>query len=392
MRGVTAAKKESVGQWKLDQPSEGPVEQRGGGTYSEFVLVVAGSPGLDRHQVPYGHPERPGRVQAALDGIEAAGLSDAVVLLEARRATEAELTRVHRPSYLRGLREFCAGGGGALDPDTDVSEGTWDTALLAAGGVLAAVDALGHGIGDVAFVAARPPGHHALADRAMGFCVLNNVAVAAAHLADQGERVLVLDWDVHHGNGTQSVFWDDPRVLYASTHQWPLFPGTGRAEEIGGPSARGLNLNVPLPPGATGDVILAAFDEVVAPAVDTFSPGWVLVSAGFDAHRADPLANLALTSGDFANLARRAREFAPDTGRLVLVLEGGYDLDALRLSVGASLAALLGVPFRAETASSGGPGADAARRAREVQQRLRELGADVVDGSAGKRPRSGFDA
>jgi len=341
---------------------------------------VAGSPGLDRHQVQYGHPERPSRVQAALDGIEAAGLADAVIFLEARRATEAELARVHRPSYLRALREFCAAGGGALDPDTYVSEGTWDTALLAAGGVLAAVDALSRGIGDAAFVAARPPGHHALADRAMGFCVVNNIAVAAAKLADGGERVLVLDWDVHHGNGTQSAFWNDARVLYVSIHQSPLFPGTGRAEEIGGPNARGLNLNVPLPPGATGDVVAEAFDDDLAPAVDAFAPTWVLVSAGFDAHRADPLADLALTSGDFANLARRAREFAPGGGRLVLVLEGGYDLDALRLSVGASLAALLGVRFEAEAASSGGPGAEAARRAREVHRQLRELGVDFPGG------------
>lgn len=318
-------------------------------------------------------------MQAALDGIDLAGLSEAVVFLEARRATEAELSRVHRPPYLSALREFCERGGGPLDPDTVVSPGSWDTALLAAGGVLAAVDALESGMGDAAFVAARPPGHHALADRAMGFCLLNNVAIAAAALADRGERVLVIDWDVHHGNGTQSAFWDDPRVLYTSTHQWPLFPGTGRAEETGGPQARGLNLNVPLPPGTTGDVVLAAFDEVFGPAADAFSPTWVLVSAGFDAHRADPLADLALTSGDFAGLARRAREFAPRAGRLVLVLEGGYDLAALRLSVGASLAATLGVSFRAEAASSGGPGIYAVQRAREVHARQRELDLDDFD-------------
>ena len=349
-------------------------------TYSDVVLVVAGSPELDRHQVPDGSPECPARVQAALDGISIAGLSEAAIFLGERRATEVELTRVHNPSYLSSLREFCASGGGAVDFDTHVSLGTWDTALLAAGGVLGAIDALASGIGDVAFVAARPPGHHALANKAMGFCFFNNIAIGAAELADRGERVFILDWDVHHGNGTQSTFWDDPRVLFVSTHQWPLFPGTGRAEEIGGPNALGLTLNVPLPPGATGDVVLKAFDEIVAPAVDSFSPSWVLVSAGFDAHWADPLANLALTSGDFANLARRAREFAPGAGRLVFVLEGGYELNALRLSVGATIAAVLGAPFRAEAASTGGPGSDAVQHAHAVHVRQRELHLDNQGG------------
>ena len=349
-------------------------------TYSDVVLVVAGSPELDRHQVPDGSPECPARVQAALDGISIAGLSEAAIFLGERRATEVELTRVHNPSYLSSLREFCASGGGAVDFDTHVSLGTWDTALLAAGGVLGAIDALASGIGDVAFVAARPPGHHALANKAMGFCFFNNIAIGAAELADRGERVFILDWDVHHGNGTQSTFWDDPRVLFVSTHQWPLFPGTGRAEEIGGPNALGLTLNVPLPPGATGDVVLKAFDEIVAPAVDSFSPSWVLVSAGFDAHRADPLANLALTSGDFANLARRARGFAPGAGRLVFVLEGGYELNALRLSVGATIAAVLGAPFCAEAVSTGGPGSDAVQHAHAMHVRQRELHLDNQGG------------
>ena len=303
---------------------------------------------------------------AALAGIEEAGLRDAVVMLEPRRATEEELALVHPVPYLEALRAFCEAGGGAIDPDTMAGPGSWDTALLAAGAALEVVDGLARGDGDVAFVAARPPGHHALASEPMGFCLLNNVAVAAATLAERGERVLVVDWDVHHGNGTQAIFWDDPRVLYVSTHQWPLYPGSGRVTETGGPGAPGLTVNVPLPPGATGDVLLRTFDDVVTPVVDRFAPTWVLVSAGYDAHRADPMAGLHLTAGDFADIANRVRAYAPGTGRLALILEGGYDLDALRLSVGSSLAALLDVEFRPEHASGGGPGeeaVDAARRA-----------------------------
>ncbi|MHB8439860.1 MAG: histone deacetylase family protein [Acidimicrobiales bacterium] len=326
--------------------------------YDEVVLLLAAWPELDAHDVGHHHPERPARVRAALAGIDAAGLRDAVIPLDPRRATIDELSRAHRPEYLAALERFCARGGGALDADTVAVSGSWDTALLAAGASLAAVDALAAGQGEVALVAARPPGHHALADRAMGFCLLNNVAVAAATLAERGERVLVLDWDVHHGNGTEAIFWDDPRVLYVSTHQWPWYPGTGAVSDTGGPEAPGCTVNVPLPPGATGDVLLGALEGPVGDVVARFSPTWVLVSAGFDAHRADPLGELELSAGDFAALARAARQFAPASGRTALVLEGGYDLDAVRDSVGATLAALLGTDFRPETPTSGGPGGE----------------------------------
>src|SRR5579875_357824 len=328
------------------------------------MLYVSSQPELALHGTGPGHPERPERVLAALAGIREAGLLDAAVSLPPRSASQAELLRAHDPGYLASLEEFCRAGGGHLDADTVASPGSWETALRAVGGALAAIEAVCQE-GGVGFVAHRPPGHHATSDQAMGFCLLNTVAVAAAKLADQGERVLILDWDVHHGNGTQAIFWDDPRALYVSTHQSPLYPGTGSVEATGGPHARGLTINLPVPPGATGDVLLYAYDEVVAPAVAAFEPTWVLVSSGFDAHRADPLAHLALSAGDYAELAKWAAALVP--GRLAIVMEGGYDLRAVCMSAGAMLSALFDGHYRPEPPTSGGPGReaiDAAKNAR----------------------------
>jgi acetoin utilization deacetylase AcuC-like enzyme len=333
------------------------------------MLLVAAHPAFTAHDPGAWHPERAQRLAAVLDGVKVAGLSEAVTALEPREATRTELSRVHSPDYFDALERFCASGGGALDPDTRVVASSWTAALLAAGTGMAAVDALRAGEGDAAFLALRPPGHHALATRAMGFCLLNNVAVTAAALADAGERVLVVDWDAHHGNGTEAIFWDDPRVLYVSTHQFGrgFYPGTGALEDAGGPGAPGLTLNLPFPAGTTGDVYLRALDEVVAPMVESFAPDWVLVSAGYDAHRADPLTSLGLSAGDFADLAVRVSRFAPRPGRLILFLEGGYDLTALRESVGASLAALADERFRPEPATSGGPGAHVVDAARSLR-------------------------
>ncbi len=319
------------------------------------MLIVAGPVGDDTHERT-GHPERPARIGAVLEGIDDLHLSSDLLWVPAEAATAADLARVHTPGHLDQLDAFCRTGGGDIDPDTYAGPDSFEAARRAAGAGLAAVEALERRGEGVAFVVARPPGHHAVADTPMGFCLINNVAVAAAALADRGERVLILDWDVHHGNGTQAIFWDEPDVLYVSTHQWPCYPGTGRPDEVGGTGARGSILNVPLPPGATGDVLGHAFERVVGPAVDEFSPTWVLVSAGFDAHRADPLADLALSSGDFADLAAVVAGYAPAPGRLVLFLEGGYDLAALRSSVAASLGRLVGAPALREPATSGGPG------------------------------------
>jgi acetoin utilization deacetylase AcuC-like enzyme len=298
-------------------------------------------------------------------------LGDELEVVAPVPADIAAVERVHSALYLRRLEEFCRSGGGNLDLDTFAKSDSWDAALLSAGAGLQAIDVL-RGRGDgVAFVATRPPGHHAFADHSMGFCLLNNVAVTAAALVSEGERVLIVDWDVHHGNGTQAVFWDDPAVLYVSTHQSPFYPGTGAAEEVGGSAARGLTVNVPLPPGATGDVVRRALDEVAAPVIEEFGPTWVLVSAGFDAHRADPLADLALSSGDFAELARTVAGYAPRPGRLAVILEGGYDLGALRSSVAATLGALTGVSglLGAEPATSGGSGHEAVAVAGAARER-----------------------
>ncbi len=333
------------------------------------MLILAGPTGEHEHDGGPGHPERGRRIAAVMAGIGDLRLGRELVSVGAPPAERADLERVHSARYLDELEAFCRHGGGEIDPDTFAGTDSWETARRAAGAGLAAIAALsGHDEG-VAFVVARPPGHHAEADRAMGFCLINNVAVSAAALAARGERVLIVDWDVHHGNGTQAIFWDDPNVLYLSTHQWPLFPGTGRVLEVGGPQATGLTINVPLPPGATGELVGLAIQHVAGPTIERFAPRWVLVSCGFDAHRDDPLGDLALSSGDFADLARIVGDVVPGPGRLALFLEGGYDLDALRASTAATVAALLGGGHQAEPPTSGGPGADLVYAARVARDR-----------------------
>jgi acetoin utilization deacetylase AcuC-like enzyme len=321
----------------------------------------------DGHVTPSWHPERAARLRAIDRAVADLALGDALVELAPRAATFTDLGRVHRLDDLEGLATMADLGGGELDQETVVAAGSWETATYAAGLGLAAIDALRAGEADAAFVAPRPPGHHAGRGRGMGFCLINNVAVAAAALIEAGERVAIVDWDVHHGNGTQDIFWDDPRVLYVSLHESPAWPGTGSASEVGGPRAAGLTVNVPLPRGTTGDAALHACDDIVAEVVDQFDPTWVLVSAGYDAHRADPMADLAWSAGDFGLLTKRVMAYAPGPGRTIAFLEGGYDLDALADSVAATLAAFTDAPCAAEAPTSGGPGmqaVDAARRAR----------------------------
>ena len=315
------------------------------------VLVFADDRFLD-HDTGRGHPERSARVPAVLAGIDDAGLGEAVVRRAPRPATPAELGQVHAPEFLRALEDFCRAGGGNIDADTVVVPASWEAALLAAGAGLCAVEALDAGDGDAAFCAVRPPGHHATESRSMGFCLLNNVAVTAGALVARGERVLVVDWDAHHGNGTQGIFYEEDRVLFVSMHQYPFWPGTGNARETGSGAGLGYTINVPFPASTPGDAYRAAIDDLVVPAAERFQPTWVLLSAGFDGHRADPLTDLGLTSGDYCDLTRRVVDLVLP-GRRIAFLEGGYDLEALAVSAGACVAALAGETIRPEQVSSG---------------------------------------
>jgi acetoin utilization deacetylase AcuC-like enzyme len=306
------------------------------------ALALVDDPLFSEHQAPSEHPERPERLNAARAGLARAHLGMAESRLEARDATDAELERVHAPRYLERLGQV-AGSRGYLDPDTYYSPRSVSAARRAAGGALAVVDALRNGSARFALALVRPPGHHARPDAAMGFCLLNNVAVAAAHARANGAaRVAVIDWDVHHGNGTQEMFYDDPSVLYVSLHQFPFYPGTGAAAEVGEGEGRGFTLNVPLSAGAGDEVYLAAFERLVSPILEQFDPELTLVSAGFDAHQRDPLASMALSDQAYGEMTRRIAAAMPQgaAGRLGFVLEGGYDLRALSDSVAATLTAL----------------------------------------------------
>jgi acetoin utilization deacetylase AcuC-like enzyme len=339
------------------------------GSMSSAVLAVMHEACLN-HDTGRGHPERAARLEAVRRGLEHNPVGTEVTWASPEPAARVDLERVHHPDYLDFLEQASAQGGGDLDADTVTSVGSWRAALLAAGGIPEAVRRLRQGQASSAFVAVRPPGHHARPGEAMGFCLLNNVAVGAAALAAEGERVLIVDIDAHHGNGTQEAFWTSGEVGYLSLHQWPLYPGTGRPDETGAGPGRGRTANVALPAGATGDVYLAALDEVVAPLFERLQPTWLLISAGFDAHRADPLTDLGLTAGDYGMVVRRLAGLVP-AGRCIAILEGGYDLVALEACTAAAVTALAGgAEDRAgEGATSGGRGREAVRHSAEAQRR-----------------------
>ena len=314
------------------------------------------------HDTGFRHPERPDRLKAALAGVAAVDAELFSDRCAPRRAERSELELVHSAAMIDRVASIAERGGGHLDADTPMGAASYDAALLAAGAVLSAVEQPEA----EAYCIVRPPGHHATGETSMGFCLFNSVAVAAASLAEAGQRVAIVDVDAHHGNGTQDVFLHRDDVLYASIHQYPLYPGTGALDERGIGPGEGLTINVPLPPGATGEVARAALDEVITPAVDRFDPDWLLISAGYDGHRADPLTGLCYSASDFGDFVRRLMPLSP---RTVAVLEGGYDLEATRASSYAVTGALLGLDLRPEPASGAGPGMEVVKAAARLAAR-----------------------
>jgi acetoin utilization deacetylase AcuC-like enzyme len=302
------------------------------------------SPKFLDHRMSH-HPERPERLQAIEAELARQGLLSGRSHLPFAPADPNDVERVHNPWYVETVERLAERGGGWLDADTYVTPQSYDVALWAAGAAVAAVDAVLGGVAPRAFALVRPPGHHATPERGMGFCLFNNIAIAAARALSRGlERVLIFDWDVHHGNGTQDVFYDSSAVMFCSIHQHPFYPGTGTASERGIGSGEGYTLNLPLPAGRTDDDYIRIVDEVIVPAAYRYRPELILISAGYDAHAHDPLGGMRLTERGFAAMTRLIADAASDLcgGRIVAVLEGGYDVAALGRCIAATVRELDG--------------------------------------------------
>jgi len=289
------------------------------------------------HDNGMGHPESQHRLLAILDMLKETKLFDEVYRLQPRDATMEEICLVHDPNYYDVIKSTRGKPRVFLDADTTTCPISFDAAVRAVGGVLSAIDGVVNNEVNTAFPLVRPPGHHAERDRAMGFCLFNNVAIGAAYIIKSFDfkRVLIIDWDLHHGNGTQNMFYDSSEILYFSTHQYPYYPGTGSASEVGVGSGEGYNINVPLNAGMGDNEYVKIFFEILGPVIDQFNPEFILVSAGFDTYSGDPLGGMNVTPKGFAQLTRYLKEKAEKycNGRIIYILEGGYDLDGLSLSV-----------------------------------------------------------
>jgi acetoin utilization deacetylase AcuC-like enzyme len=287
----------------------------------------------------------------------------------------ADLSRLHDAKYIAAIERFCSQGGGFLDQDTHIGPGSWEAAMRAAGAGIDAIERLERAPEHTtAFLNVRPPGHHALAAQAMGFCLFNNVAIAAAKLVEEGHRVAIIDWDVHHGNGSQDLLDHDPNVLYVSLHQYPFYPMTGRVFDVGDGEAAGTMVNVPLPAGSAGDVYDAAFDQLIVPVLREFAPDWILVSSGYDAHADDPLAEMRLASIDYHGFADRMARRVP-RNRIVTFLEGGYSLSAITASVAAMLRGFEGMDYNGIATSLASPPTswEALEEAKQIQRAYWDL-------------------
>jgi acetoin utilization deacetylase AcuC-like enzyme len=319
------------------------------------------------------HVENPTRLTAIMRTLEHTGLLPYLVRLEARDASLKELESIHSMRYIQQVQNAAARGGAWLDADTYVSEGTYAAAVRAAGGLLRLVEAVLSGEVDDGFALVRPPGHHAKASRGMGFCLFNNVSIAASYARIQRglDRVLIVDYDVHHGNGTSDAFYSDPHILFFSTHQYPHYPGTGDWRETGSGKGVGYTINVPLRSGVGDKGYERIFEEVLVPTADRFQPELILVSAGYDAHWHDPLAGMILSVSGYARLVQILMDLANRhcEGRLAFTLEGGYDLDALSHGVAATLAVLSGQEF----ADPLGPAPGSERDIGALLEQIREL-------------------
>lgn len=310
------------------------------------TVSFIGHPDYQAHETGEGHPERPDRLRAIHSRLSESGIESDLVSTEPFHVDEDWLTRAHTAAHVKNVKTRCSQGAPCMeDYETMLSPGSFDIARLAVGATFKATDQVFSGESDGAFCAVRPPGHHAEHSRAMGFCLFNNVVIAARYAQETYgiEQVMILDWDVHHGNGTQHILEEDPSVFYFSIHQYPHYPGTGAREEKGHGKGTGMTLNAPVVEGTGDDEYLKIFDKELMPAMDAFKPQFVIISAGFDAHIDDPLSATRVTEDGFSKMTNRALAIAADhaDGRLISVLEGGYSLEGLSLSVEAHLQVLL---------------------------------------------------